>query len=219
MVKEQKHGKKKHQRDQANEMGAKQRPFGIPGHLCQAAVSSSPLKHVCKDPVMGYETMLKHKAFPIGLESTAILWYSFSFVHVEHLSANGTLFLGQAIYGAGLYPQKIVWARHHFSKKDALDHAHIPHQPCFVRPLCSGCTLSICLPVAVLPSLRGSGVLVSGLFVHAADKGTGVVAAAGAGLAGAHSRCIGALTSGVSRLGQCRAVFCSPQDPYFWWKC
>lgn len=91
MVKEQKHGKKKHQRDQANEMGAKQRPFGIPGHLCQAAVSSSPLKHVCKDPVMGYETMLKHKAFPIGLESTAILWYSFSFVHVEQLSANGSL--------------------------------------------------------------------------------------------------------------------------------
>lgn len=28
---------------------------------------------------MGYETMLKEKAFPIGLESTAILWYSFSF--------------------------------------------------------------------------------------------------------------------------------------------
>lgn len=48
MVKEQKHGKKKHQRDQANEMGAKQRPFGIPGHLCQAAVSSSPLKHVVR---------------------------------------------------------------------------------------------------------------------------------------------------------------------------
>lgn len=28
---------------------------------------------------MGYETMLKEKTFPIGLESTAILWYSFSF--------------------------------------------------------------------------------------------------------------------------------------------
>lgn len=90
------------------------------------------------------------------------------------------------------------------------------HPPPAVLPAAAllGSALSICLPVAVLPSLRGSGVLVSGLFVHAADKGTGVVAAAGA-----HSRCIGALTSGVSRLGQCRAVFCSPQDPYFWWKC
>lgn len=27
---------------------------------------------------MAYETMLKEKAFPIGLESAAILWYSFS---------------------------------------------------------------------------------------------------------------------------------------------
>lgn len=28
---------------------------------------------------MECETMLKEKPFPIGLESTAILWYSFSF--------------------------------------------------------------------------------------------------------------------------------------------
>lgn len=31
---------------------------------------------------MGCETMLKEKSFPVGLESTAILWYSFSFVWV-----------------------------------------------------------------------------------------------------------------------------------------
>lgn len=40
---------------------------------------------------MGYETMAKQNAFPIVFEPTAILWYSFSFVHVEQLSASGSL--------------------------------------------------------------------------------------------------------------------------------
>lgn len=48
MIKEQKHSKKKYERHQANKMGAEQRPFGIPGHLCKAAVPSSPLKHVVR---------------------------------------------------------------------------------------------------------------------------------------------------------------------------
>lgn len=80
--------------------------------------------------------------------------------------------------------------------------------------------MSICSAVPLLPSPSSlaTAVLASGFFVHAADKRTGVVVAGGGGGVLQH-RCIGALTSGGSQLGQCRAVFSSPQDPYFWWEC
>lgn len=81
-------------------------------------------------------------------------------------------------------------------------------------PLCP----SACSSPCYLPCLQAAS-LSRGFLFMLQTKGAGVVLAAGAGLPGAHSRCIGALTSAVSQLGQYRAVLSSPQDPYFCWKC
>lgn len=96
--------------------------------------------------------------------------------------------------------------------------AHPPAAALLPASAVPGSALSICLPAAPLPSVLASGVLGSGLCAHAADKRSGAAAAAGRG-ARSSRRCAGALTAGASQLGQCRAVLCSPQDPYSWWKC
>lgn len=45
MTEKQKHSKQTHEGEHADEMGAEQRPLGVPGHLGKAAVSPPPLKH------------------------------------------------------------------------------------------------------------------------------------------------------------------------------
>lgn len=46
VVETQKHSEQKDQRKNGSEAGPEQRPLGAPAHLCKAAVSSPPLKHV-----------------------------------------------------------------------------------------------------------------------------------------------------------------------------
>lgn len=79
-------------------------------------------------------------------------------------------------------------------------------------PCPSACPLPCYLPCLEVASLS------RGFLFMLQTKGQELLLL-GAGPAAAHSRCIGALTSGVSQLGQYGAVFSSPQDPYFWWKC
>ena len=114
----------------------------------------------------------------------------------------------------GLYPQKIVLARHHFSKKDAIEHAHISQQSaacdCFSQySICpSVCSLLRYLPCSEVLSLSWSFLFIlqtKGQFLFLFWSGR----------SGVRSRCSGAFTAGVSLVGQCSAVFSSPQYPYF----
>lgn len=116
--------------------------------------------------------MAKQNAFPFLSGSTAILWYSFSSAFVEWFSANGSLFLGQAIYGARIIPPENSFGTPSLQQKRCYRTCAHPPAVCFLRSLFTVSNLSICLPVAALPSLLISVVLVLGLFVHCSNKRT-----------------------------------------------
>lgn len=84
-------------------------------------------------------------------------------------------FLGQAIYGARIIPTENSFGTPSLQQKRCYRTCAHPPTVCSLRLLFTVSNLSICLLVAVLPSLLISVVLVLGLFVHPSNKRTVVL--------------------------------------------
>lgn len=150
-------------------MRAEQGPLGTPAHLCKAAVSSPPLKHV----VRSQEWDMVH------------WWLKVLFPYVESILVFGNHFLIRSRYlpcshsslvrpfvWRGLCPLNVLLARHHFSKKMLSNMRTSPNSlpPAIAFHSIQSVHLSACLPGTLLLHMGPSLLRLSLSFIFSFFK-------------------------------------------------